>query len=417
MIRRPPRSTQSRSSAASDVYKRQALGGVELGLELHAFRFFLGQENLDQVFLLARRQEAQYVVAGQDLGGAARDQSVAGAHDRREQHATGQVDVLHVGVGEGRVLADLELYELYLLAPQRQQMHELVRRQLVHDEVQHRRGGAHRVLDAEQVEGGLVEGVVDPGHDLGHAELELGDLRDDDVVLVVAGDGDDHVGATDAGLLEDPDLGAVAEHEGVFAEQVGDEVVARLALLDEGDLVAKLHELSRGVQADLAAADDEHEHRSALLVRQGDLTGAHGVEERHADVPRRAHRVDADLREQLGAQGVVDPRHHTADAVLPLRDLRDDDVGVVAVGAGDERHGVVDPRPAQSVPVECAPHDELAGKIVAQQMEGLGALVDDGDVEALRHEIAGEAGADAPATCDQYVHWSPLTWSRAGSGL
>src|SRR5450756_3231755 len=27
MIRRPPRSTQSRSSAASDVYKRQILGG------------------------------------------------------------------------------------------------------------------------------------------------------------------------------------------------------------------------------------------------------------------------------------------------------------------------------------------------------------------------------------------------------
>src|SRR5450756_3218735 len=28
MIRRPPRSTQSRSSAASDVYKRQGYGGV-----------------------------------------------------------------------------------------------------------------------------------------------------------------------------------------------------------------------------------------------------------------------------------------------------------------------------------------------------------------------------------------------------
>ena len=28
MIRRPPRSTQSRSSAASDVYKRQVEGGV-----------------------------------------------------------------------------------------------------------------------------------------------------------------------------------------------------------------------------------------------------------------------------------------------------------------------------------------------------------------------------------------------------
>src|SRR5680860_1920708 len=31
MIRRPPRSTQSRSSAASDVYKRQVLGVEQLG--------------------------------------------------------------------------------------------------------------------------------------------------------------------------------------------------------------------------------------------------------------------------------------------------------------------------------------------------------------------------------------------------
>src|SRR5450756_1687763 len=30
MIRRPPRSTQSRSSAASDVYKRQGVGGEEV---------------------------------------------------------------------------------------------------------------------------------------------------------------------------------------------------------------------------------------------------------------------------------------------------------------------------------------------------------------------------------------------------
>src|SRR5450756_1306338 len=32
MIRRPPRSTQSRSSAASDVYKRQVFYGINLGI-------------------------------------------------------------------------------------------------------------------------------------------------------------------------------------------------------------------------------------------------------------------------------------------------------------------------------------------------------------------------------------------------
>src|SRR5680860_545785 len=34
MIRRPPRSTQSRSSAASDVYKRQALAQADVGLAM-----------------------------------------------------------------------------------------------------------------------------------------------------------------------------------------------------------------------------------------------------------------------------------------------------------------------------------------------------------------------------------------------
>ena len=36
MIRRPPRSTQSRSSAASDVYKRQAYNAVALGANAQA---------------------------------------------------------------------------------------------------------------------------------------------------------------------------------------------------------------------------------------------------------------------------------------------------------------------------------------------------------------------------------------------
>ena len=35
MIRRPPRSTLDRSSAASDVYKRQTLTGLEIGRLLH----------------------------------------------------------------------------------------------------------------------------------------------------------------------------------------------------------------------------------------------------------------------------------------------------------------------------------------------------------------------------------------------
>eukprot|EP00657_Telonema_sp_P-1_P008304 TRINITY_DN29208_c0_g1_i1.p1 TRINITY_DN29208_c0_g1~~TRINITY_DN29208_c0_g1_i1.p1 ORF type:complete len:109 (-),score=35.49 TRINITY_DN29208_c0_g1_i1:115-441(-) len=50
MMRRPPRSTQSRSSAASDVYKRQERGylgesshDVQLERELHALRMQMAQ--------------------------------------------------------------------------------------------------------------------------------------------------------------------------------------------------------------------------------------------------------------------------------------------------------------------------------------------------------------------------------------
>src|SRR5450756_2110144 len=43
MIRRPPRSTQSRSSAASDVYKRQARGALEAAVRPHRLQFLLHQ--------------------------------------------------------------------------------------------------------------------------------------------------------------------------------------------------------------------------------------------------------------------------------------------------------------------------------------------------------------------------------------
>ena len=53
MIRRPPRSTQSRSSAASDVYKRQEsspgiawwVGWVEKGTEVYFFAFNMDIDN------------------------------------------------------------------------------------------------------------------------------------------------------------------------------------------------------------------------------------------------------------------------------------------------------------------------------------------------------------------------------------
>ena len=46
MIRRPPRSTQSRSSAASDVYKRQVLAAHRVHGDLHAGQFLRAGDRL-----------------------------------------------------------------------------------------------------------------------------------------------------------------------------------------------------------------------------------------------------------------------------------------------------------------------------------------------------------------------------------
>src|SRR5450756_914317 len=59
MIRRPPRSTQSRSSAASDVYKRQEIGaGRDLIAEFH----LLGNDRLGHRWVVA----GWVAVAGED---------------------------------------------------------------------------------------------------------------------------------------------------------------------------------------------------------------------------------------------------------------------------------------------------------------------------------------------------------------
>ena len=63
-----------------------------------------------------------------------------------------------------------------------------------------------------------------------HEVLLLGDLADEHVVLVVAGDRDHEVGALDAGALEDPQLGRVAVLDGVLELLLDDQVAAAVVL-------------------------------------------------------------------------------------------------------------------------------------------------------------------------------------------
>src|SRR5680860_1906365 len=67
MIRRPPRSTQSRSSAASDVYKRQALLQA-LGVDEHDGTDRTGHQVVpheQEAVLAGRPEEVEPQVAGQ----------------------------------------------------------------------------------------------------------------------------------------------------------------------------------------------------------------------------------------------------------------------------------------------------------------------------------------------------------------
>ena len=94
------------------------------------------------------------------------------------------------------------------------------------DQAQDQVGRAHRRLDAEQLEVLAVPRVVDAGDDPLAEVLLLRELADEEVVLVVAGDGDRQVGAVDARALEDPELGRVAVLDGVLELLLDGEVAA-----------------------------------------------------------------------------------------------------------------------------------------------------------------------------------------------
>ena len=159
-------------------------------------------------------------------------------------------------------------------------MDEAVAGHLVLDEVEDQVGRRDRRLDAEQLEVLEVARVVAAGDDPLAEVLLLGDLADEDVVLVVAGDGHDEVGALDAGALEHPQLGAVAVLDGVL-ELLLDAQVGAAVVLDERDLLPVADELAGEVEPDLAAADDDDVHQA------GRDLGDRLLEHRDAELRRR----------------------------------------------------------------------------------------------------------------------------------
>src|SRR5439155_25699847 len=132
---------------------------------------------------------------------------------------------------------DLNLDDLEVLLAQLEQVDELVLRDLMLDQGEQARGRADRRRDAEQVEMCLVAGIVDARDDLGNPVLLARELADDDVVLVVAGSGDDDVRRTrDAGALEHGQLRGIADLR-LMLELLLESLESLATLLDERDLV------------------------------------------------------------------------------------------------------------------------------------------------------------------------------------
>src|ERR671914_759856 len=123
------------------------------------------------------------------------------------------------------------------------------------------------------------------------------------------------------------------------------------------------------------------------------------------------HRLEALLGVPARPGGVEHPHHDPVDLEAPPRDLRDHKVGVVAVRRGDEGVRLLDPGRQQCVDLERRALSEAsaallpAGRMAAlEQGDGLGVLVEDGDLVPLREHGVGDRAAHAPATDDQNEH-------------
>src|SRR5204863_4667288 len=95
-------------------------------------------------------------------------------------------------------------------------------------------------------------------------------------------------------------------------------------------------------------------------------------------------------------------------------DLGDHEVGVVAVGGGDEGVGLLDSGLEERVDLERGADGEAAadllpglGLVPVEEGYGLGVLVEHRDFVALGEHLLGDRGTDPAATHDEYEHSWP----------
>lgn len=178
------------------------------------------------------------LVAGPEphLGGG--EGGLALADDRGDDGACGEGDLGECAAGGTGLRCDGGLDHVDARFAQAQEGHRAGGAGGFLDEGDEGCGGGDCGVDAPALveEPGIVR-VVDACRDTGDGELPLGEKADDQVVLVVAGGGDDEVGGVGAGVFEEGGLAGVPGDEayGKAALELGDAV---LVDVDEGDVVA-----------------------------------------------------------------------------------------------------------------------------------------------------------------------------------
>ena len=231
------------------------------------------EEDALELVLLARLEHREHLIPGTQHRPILGELRAAVPHHGDQPRTGGQVEPGEPLARRGRVAVDLELDDLEVLLAELEQVDDPVLGNLVLDEAEDVRGGADGLRDPEQVEVLLVARIVHPGDDLRDAIALARELADDQVVLVVAGRGQDEVGRpADPGQLEHVQLGRVAELHLVL-ELLLELLEARRSLLDQRHLVPHPQERAGDVRPDFAASRDDRVHQSERLLGDPDRGG------------------------------------------------------------------------------------------------------------------------------------------------
>ena len=178
----------------------------------------------------------------------------------------GSATPAHLLPGRRRPTFDLDLHDDEPLLLELEQMYETVLGHLVLDQPEDARRRTDRLRDAEQVEVLLVARVVDACDCLAHAIGLLRDLRDHEVVLVVARHSQEELGRPrDPGALEDGDLGGIAADDD-RTELLLEPRETIWPLLDHRHLVAEVEQRPRHVRAHLPTTRDDDVHQAGVTL-------------------------------------------------------------------------------------------------------------------------------------------------------